>query len=532
MKRPDAVAEFLRCRDSFAYYLRRYGAVKNTERRSGGVVRFEMWPHLVEMAELMSSGASIMLGKSRQLGASWLIANFDSWGITFRNDFRVLSISMGQRESSALLEKVRFCLDAQPEWMRRSRTKDNETRIDFGNGSGIVALPSTPNAGRSETASVVQTDEFAFHEYAGENFAAYRNAIADGGQHIIVTTGNGPSGMFFSMWNDQNPEFPYVKRFWPWHIRPDRDETWYERERAAFLAGGEKHPLLFIRENPSTVEEMFTAFHGLVYEDFADSAHVLPPVTEYADCRWRVAGVDPGQGDPAAIAIIGEDVDGNAHQYGPEFYQQGATSAQDIYDHLAFWCRRGRLHGVAVDGAEGTLIATLNAWFERDFGYRPVHAANKEREMGIGHVASRLRARTLTVGPECRNAIREYRSYRWKERRAPGEADPYLTSTPVDHHADMMDATRYALVFLAQFCSGARTVTVTPPQYGSADGNAAHAAETVRPDRSGTWKDPLSARPVTTPPRGYLDFRRPHRITVRSGRGTTIHGGATDRSRR
>ena len=513
-----AVGEFLRCQDSFVYYLGRHGVVKNTDRKSRGAVAFEMWPHIREMAELFQSRQSVILGKSRQQGASWLLANYDAWGITFRDDFRILSISMGQRESSALLDKVRFCLDAQPDWMRRVRTKDNETQIEHANGSGIVALPSTPNAGRSETASLVQTDEFAFHEYAGANFAAYRNAIADGGQHIIVTTGNGPSGLFYSMWNDSNPEFPYVKRFWAWDARPDRDDAWYERERAAFLAGGDKHPLLFIRENPSTVDEMFTAFIGLVYEDFSPNVHVKPPVTPYEECKWRVAGVDPGQGDPAAVAIIGENDTGHAHHYGPEFYQLGRTSAQDIYAYLSEWCRKARLHAVVVDGAEGTLIATLNAWFERDFGYRPVVAANKERGLGIGVVNSRLKAQNFTIGPENTHAFREYLSYRLKTGRAPGEAESYATSTPVDHHGDLMDGTRYALVYISQFCSNVRRVVMSLPAYEP----KALEPIAILPNRKGEWRDPLRLNVAATV-RSGPDFRRPFRALTRTGRGTTIH---------
>lgn len=488
LSKPEMVAEHIRCQDSFVHYLSRYGVVKNTERRSGGAVTFKLWPHIADAAEVLQDGKSLILGKSRQLGASWLLANYDAWSITFSKDFRILSISMGQRESTSLLEKVRFCLDSHPDWMKRSRTKDNETRIELGNGSGIVALPSTPNAGRSETASLVQTDEFAFHEYAGENFAAYRNAIADGGQHLIVTTGNGPSGMFHSMWHDENPEFPYEKRFWPWSIRPDRDQEWYEREKAAFLAGGEKHPLLFIRENPSTIEEMFTAFFGLVYEDFTPS-HVKEPVTPYEKCTWRIAAVDPGQGDPAAVAIIGEDDSGQAHLYGPEFYQPGVTTAGEIYEYLTTWYRKSPLHAVVVDGAEGTLIATLNAWFLRDFGREGVvRAANKERGLGIGHVASRLKLDTFSLDPACSHAKREFQSYRWKERKSPGESDPYATSTPIDHHADLLDCIRYALVFIAQFCSGVKRVEIPTPAYE-------HEPKTemkVKPDAKGRWIDPLS----------------------------------------
>ena len=101
-----------------------------------------------------------------------------------------------------------------------------------------------------------------------------------------------------------------------------------------------------------------------------------------------------------------------------------------------------------MDWAEGTLIATLKA---RGL---PAFPANKDRGVGIGLVASRLTAGNLALSPDCVNTIKEYHSYRWKVKRAAGEADPYATSTPEDNHADAMDAQRYTLMGLSQNFAG------------------------------------------------------------------------------
>ncbi len=511
LTRDERVAEYIRCKQSFPYFLR-YVRIEDANK---GVIPLELWPHTVDIAETWQTGESHIEGKARQLGYSWELAAYDVWLMHFRNNARILSISIGERESKELLGKVDFVEKNLPTWMQLQRYKDNATEIGFlKTQSSIIALPSTKSAGRGEQATLVQTDEWAFHEYAGENYASYRAAIADGGQHIAVTTGNGPAGMFASFWETDVLDMPYRKRFNGWRSRPDRDDAWYERERKAYEAAGEKHHLMFVRENPETVEEMFTAFYGLVYDMFTDKQHAIEDPFTYEDAKWRVAAVDPGQGDPAAISIIGEsegtkDHPAHAHDFGDEFYQQGVTTIDDIWNYLDGWYQKAPLHAVVVDGTEGTLISSLNTRFRKKYGQRAgiVQPANKERGVGIGHVASRLSAGTFTTNRKNKHIIREFHSYRWAQRRASGEADPYTTSTPTDHHGDRLDTVRYGLVFLSQYCSNVRTLEVDRPTYDPAPVED----EMPMPDFDGKWTDPMSKRLAI--PEG----QRPPVATTRAG---------------
>ena len=484
--RDEAIAETLKCQASFPYFLFTYCRISDDVK---GSIPFEPWPYLVKVAESWARGESCVEGKGRQQGYSWALASYDIWILRFRKNARILSISIGERESKALLKKVKFVHDHLPSFLKLRLSIDNEEQFGFvKTGSSMIALPSTKSAGRGETATLVQTDEWAFHPYAGENFSAYRASIADGNrQHIAISTGNGPTGMFHDYFLDTKNH--YIKRFNPWNARPDRDEAWYERERAAYLEDG-KGAMLFIRENPSSINDMFTAVVGLVYETFKPDLHMRAPDFTYEDSLWRIASVDPGQGDPAAVSIIGESEAGHAHQFGV-FRKEGATSAQDIYAYLKPWYEKAPLHAVVVDGAEGTLVATLNAWFERDFGRKPVVVANKERGIGLGLVNSRLTLNTFSIEPDAEWTKREFQSYRFSERRSPGEADPYTTSTPVDHHGDIMDTIRYALMYLSQYCSNANRKVVKQPDYRSAQ---KPAEKEVKPDREGAWTDPVAKR--------------------------------------
>lgn len=149
------------------------------------------------------------------------------------------------------------------------------------------------------------------------------------------------------------------------------------------------------------------------------------------------------------MGVFGESEEGHAHQFG-EFYKLGVVSEVEASAWLVEWHRKAPLHAIFCDGNEGTLIATINATFRREFGITTAicHAANKERKTGIGHVYGRLFARTFTIGRNCNRHRQEYHEYRWaKVRRGQQE---WATSTPEGHHGDGMDETRYALVGLAK----------------------------------------------------------------------------------
>ena len=242
-----SVQDWINCESSFVEFLRHVKIRDATK----GVIPLELWPHLVQIAKDWQTGESWIEGKARQIGFSWLLAAYDLWMLTFREQARILSISMGERESVALLENVKFIHERLPDHLRMKLNLSNREMFVFAdNGSGMRALPSTENAGRSFQATLVQFDEFGFHPYAGANYDSTRAAVADGGQMLIISTGNGPENMFANLWDDE--EVPFKKRFTGWRAKPTRDQDWYDLERRAYLSRG--RIMFFNRENPETIE--------------------------------------------------------------------------------------------------------------------------------------------------------------------------------------------------------------------------------------------------------------------------------------
>ncbi len=394
------------------------------------------WDYLVEQAEAWAGGASEIDLKDRQLGYSWLVAAFAVWKA--RGGAAVALISKGQLESRELLSKCAFVERYLPPHLQDHPT----ARVDdirYKSGGSVMAFPSTPDAGVSFTFQVVIMDEAHFHPYAAENYAAIRPTLSAGGQFIALSTADpsmGPNGWFPAIyWASKSGQTEYKSRFVPWHVRPGRDREWLEKERRAYHG----LPEAFDAYYAETDAEAFVARSGLVYPQFTEARHVRTAPFQIEVARRVVAGVDFGGGDPTAVVILGMDGSQRIHQFA-EFYERGAVGADRIGGFLSQF---PNLDAVMCDPSQGTAIATLQQTFNL-----PAQAADNRRGDGMGLVSFLLDNDRLTIDPTCRHSIEEFPGYRWREATDPSDKQRYQTKTPVDHHADAMDARRYGIAEL------------------------------------------------------------------------------------
>lgn len=393
------------------------------------------WGYIRDLANDLDSGNSFMLLKSRQLYWTWLTAAYDLY-VAMIKGRNVLTLSHGQKYSVEKIRRIKYIYDRLPKELKLDLVTDNREELHFKKSGRIYAFPSTPDAGRGFTGGLVDVDEAAFHPYAQENYRAYRNTMADGGQLIIGSTANGPHGWFHSMFQSaRKGTNDYAWRFFPWSARPDRTIDWYHREERAF----EGFIADFRRENPSSPEEAFTSLSGLVYQTWNPEIHVASPKMPYEQCKYRVAGVDFGgsAGNRNAVVILGVTADGHVHQY-DEYAPDGELSIAEIGGFLAQWNKKRALLTVECDH-QTVAIQTLR----KQFGLN-ARRAEKKRE-GLDMLDFLLKNNRFTMDYGCTKSQDEMFGYRWRTSLDPNTKERYQTSTPVDHHADLMDSRRYAL---------------------------------------------------------------------------------------
>ncbi len=206
----------------------------------GPTMAFEKWDHLMFVVKLLETNKLLIILKARQVGISWILAAYALWTALYHPGAVVLLLSQGRLEATKLLEKVKFIHDNLPAHLRKPVGGDSTTVLEFPTEtSTITALPATPDAGRSETATLVIQDEADYHENLEGNYAAIRPTVDGGGQHIMVSTSNWQTmNSFFkrqyrraSKVNElaqslKDGASQYVSLFLNWRVRPGRDEEW------------------------------------------------------------------------------------------------------------------------------------------------------------------------------------------------------------------------------------------------------------------------------------------------------------------
>ena len=218
-----------------------------------GIITFERWPHLVEVCQTLEETKLLVWLKSRQTGASWLLAAYALWRVLYSEGAMVLLLSQGEEEAKRLLSKSRFILEQLPDSLKVPIGVDSRQELEFPTmHSSMLALPSTEKAGRSSTASMVIMDEADYHEHLDANYAAVKPTIDDGGgQLILVSTSNGMvQGSLFKKVYKDAPFNGFKRLFYGWNVRPGRDNAWYAARKLEYTDDS-----LFEKEYPASEDE-------------------------------------------------------------------------------------------------------------------------------------------------------------------------------------------------------------------------------------------------------------------------------------
>ena len=170
--------------------------------------------------------------KARQLGISTASAAYVAWLLLFHRNKNVAIMATKLQTAAILAKKAKFALKHAPEWMMISKiVLDNKNSFELDNGSQVKAISTSGDAGRSEALSLLVVDEAAIIEGMDELWAGLYPTLSTGGDCIVVSTPKGVGNLFHKLYSEAEQglnDFNAVKL--PWHLHPDRDQEWYEKE--------------------------------------------------------------------------------------------------------------------------------------------------------------------------------------------------------------------------------------------------------------------------------------------------------------
>lgn len=165
---------------------------------------FVLWPcqerAVKEVIDAVGDGRDVVVRKSRDMGASWLLAAVAGWGWLFKG-WQALLVSRVEDgvdrpgDPDSLMWKVDFLLQSQPPWLlpgvadellrRGSETRQHMMLRNPLSGATIAGQASTAHVGRGGRRTLILFDEFAS---MGEAEAAWRSAADASACRIAVST--------------------------------------------------------------------------------------------------------------------------------------------------------------------------------------------------------------------------------------------------------------------------------------------------------------------------------------------------------
>ena len=205
-----------------------------------GIVPFLLYPfQKAVLYQFLKERFNIIL-KFRQAGITELISMYCLWLAMYHPNKKINIISIKDTVAKKVLKKIKFMYKNLPWYLQepiingRTGEYGSVSAIEFANGSIIESIPTSDQAGRSESLSLLVIDEAAIVRWAAAIWAAAFPTLSTGGSAIVNSTPFGVGGFYHSTWVDaisgSNPFNP-IRLFWQMH--PDRDESWYKEMSAA-----------------------------------------------------------------------------------------------------------------------------------------------------------------------------------------------------------------------------------------------------------------------------------------------------------
>lgn len=230
------VNEVLKCGADPIYFINKYCKIQHPTR---GTIDFNTYPFQDKCVKAFKKHQFNIIVKSRQLGLSTVTAGYAVWLALFRRDQNILVMAQKLRTAKTFIRKVHKMLACLPPWLRLCNYEQNQQEVRFDNGSQIVSIPTTEDAGRSEALSLLIVDEAAIIRNFEEIWASIYPTLSEGGRAIILSTPNGMGGQYHDLWvgaetnglsDDAVGKNGFHPIKLPWDVHPEHDESWFQKQ--------------------------------------------------------------------------------------------------------------------------------------------------------------------------------------------------------------------------------------------------------------------------------------------------------------
>jgi len=228
LTKQQQVNEIVRCGKDPAYFIRKYAKIQHPLK---GTIPFDLYPFQEECLQVFQDNRFNIVLKSRQLGLSTVSAAYATWMAIFYKDKNILVIATKLATAQNFIRKVYVMLQSLPKWLLMPKFEPSKQQISFSNGSIVKAVPTSEDAGRSESLSLLIVDECAFIRDFDTIWTGLYPTLTTGGNAILISSPNGVGGLYYRLWVEAEAgtnEFNPIRL--PWTVHPEHDEEWFVKE--------------------------------------------------------------------------------------------------------------------------------------------------------------------------------------------------------------------------------------------------------------------------------------------------------------
>jgi len=227
LSKEEIRAEILKCGKDPAHFLDNYARIVHQER---GLIPFKTFKFQKQLLKDFHDHRFNVILKSRQMGISTIVSGYIAWMMLFYKEKNILVMATKLNTAIEIVEKVKDIFNSIPPWLQIAEISvNNKTKLELDNGSKIQGVPTSKDAGRGQTLSLLVLDEAAHVEEMDDLWTGLLPTISTGGRCIALSTPNGVGNWFHKSYADSEVganNFKPTKL--PWYVHPEYTQEWFD----------------------------------------------------------------------------------------------------------------------------------------------------------------------------------------------------------------------------------------------------------------------------------------------------------------
>lgn len=189
--------EFLRCKQDPKHFIKTHVHIIH---QLLGEVKFDLFPFQERIIDNLQEHRFNIIRKFRQAGITTIACAYALWIIIFQKNKTIPILSIGDKESTEVKERIDLMFDQLPSFLKPNIKKNNEHILHLATGSKVVSRPSGKASGRSLSGYLLIIDEAAFIEKIDDIWAGVYPTLATGGRALVISTVNGMGNWYYEQY--------------------------------------------------------------------------------------------------------------------------------------------------------------------------------------------------------------------------------------------------------------------------------------------------------------------------------------------